>query len=959
MVVTTWGVPMPRPERPLDTGDDPLTLFAHELRQLRSDAGSPPYRQLSREAHYSPSTLADAAGGRTMPSLAVTLAFVRACGGDPEEWERRWRETSVQISPRGAAAGADSADTRPPYLGLSAFQTTDADRFYGRSSLVETLLARIGRHRLVAVLGASGSGKSSLLHAGLAGANSRPTVTFTPGVHPIEECAIQLAALTGGSASVLRGEFRDDPTALHLRVRHALTDRPAETELLLVVDQFEELFTLCADDAERQAFIAALTHAAAAPRSRTRVVLGIRSDFFAHCARHPELQPALGEGQVLVGPMNADELREAITKPAAAASYTVDGALLARLVGEATNQPGMLPLVSHALLETWRRRQGMTLTVAGYEQAGGIQHALTRTAETVYTEFDETQQAMARQILLRLTALGDGTEDTKRRIVRAELDDTETAHAVLAALTAARLVTVDQDSVEVAHEALIRHWPRLREWLAVDREALRIHRQLAEDAAVWESLERDPDAVYRGTRLATARELVDATLTSRERAFLDAGLAGETARQTATRRRTLLLRVLVVVLAALLVISTVATVEALDANGRIAAQRDTVLAQQVADQAVALRAGNPGLAAQLALAAYRLRPTQHNREALISAVAIPLAGHPQSVTSTAFSPDGTLLATGSSDSRVRVWRLADPIHPALVAVIRASTDAVLSVVFSPDNKVLAVGGRDRVVRLWDFRNAGDPRLVAELRGHEDTVYSLAYAPDGRTLASGSFDHTVRLWNVSVPAQSVPLPTPILHERNVKAVAFSPDSRLLASGGDDHTVRLWDVSEPSRPAALSVLAGHDDFVDAVAFSGDGRYLASGSDDHTVRLWNVADPTKPAKLSGHTDVVSSVAFSPDRRTLAAASYDRTVQLWDISDPARPSMTATLIGHTSSIGWVAFSPDGHTVATASDDHTAQLWEIDPDRAAVRACGIAHPTVSRQEWDTYLPGVSYQPPC
>lgn len=945
---------MPRPERPLATGDEPLTLFARELRKLRESAGNPPYRLLARDAHYSVTTLSDAAGGKTLPSLAVTLAYVRACGGDPGEWEQRWRETRTLLTPAGHA---DPGDLRPPYLGLSAFGTGDADRFFGRGALLETLLDRVRQHRLVAVLGASGSGKSSLLHAGLAGTGTRPTVTFTPGVSPIEECALRLAAFAGESAAALHREFTDDPAALHLHIRQALAGHPAGTDLLLVVDQFEELVTLCADAAERQAFTTALTHAATAPHSQARVVLGVRSDFFAHCARYPELEPALGPGQVLVGPLSPGELREAIVKPAAAAHYTVESELVARLVAEAADQPGALPLISHALLETWHRRQGMALTVAGYEQTGGIRHALARTAEHAYAGLDEPQQAMARQILVRLTALGEGTEDTKRRIARTELDDTETVRAVLGALTAARLITVDHNTVEVTHEALIKHWPRLREWLAADREALRIHRQLSGDAAVWESLHRDPDALYRGTRLARTRELADTALTARERAFLDAGLAAESAQQSAARRRSRLLRVLVVLLAALLGATTVATVAALRANDQVTAQRDTVLAQQVAEEAVTLRAGKPALAAQLALAAYRLRPTPGNRDALVSAVAIPL-GHPQEVDATAFSPDGHLLATASADSRVRLWNLADPAHPTLLATITGHTDAVHAVAFAPVGKVLATAGRDRTLRLWDVRDAAHPAQLAVLPGHRDSIYSLAYAPDGRTLATASYDHTVRLWNVRVPAGPVELPTLTTHVRNVKAVAFSPDSRLLASGGDDRTVRLWDVGEPARPVERAVLTGHTDLVVTVAFSRDGRTVASGGDDRTVRLWNTTDPVRPTVLSGHTDVVTSLAFSRDGRVLASAGYDHSVRLWDVTRPT-PALSATLTGHTGAVEWVTFSPDGHLLATAGDDHTALLWETDPGRAAARACRIAQPAITRQEWDTYFPGVSFRPPC
>ncbi|MFF1615791.1 AAA family ATPase [Amycolatopsis sp. NPDC058278] len=951
---------MPRPERPLGAGDDPVTTFARDLRKLRETAGRPPYRRLAREAHYSTTTLSDAAGGKTLPSLAVTLAYARACGGDPAEWEQRWRRTHALLAPPAAVTDSTTgdADPRPPYLGLSAFRTSDAGLFFGRDALVETLLDRIRHHRLVAVLGPSGSGKSSLVHAGAAKAGHRSVVTFTPGASPLEECALHLAAFADDSARVLHREFTDDPVNVHLRIRQALIHHPPAAELLLVIDQFEELFTLCTDTAQRQTFITALAHAATAPRSRVRVVLGVRSDFVTHCAQYPQLQPALAEGRVLVGRMTPEELREAIVGPAVAARCTVENALVVRLVTEAANQPCALPWVSRVLLETWHRRQGMTLTAAGYEHTGGIAHTLARTAETVYTGFDPDQQATARDILLRLTALGESTENTQRRIARTELDDSDTVHAVLNTLTAARLITVDRDGIEVAHEALITQWPRLRDWLAADREALHLHRRLADDAATWERWHHDPDTLYCGALLAHARERTKIALTTRERAFLDAGSAAEAARHAASRHRSRLLRGLAVVLAALLGVTTSATLAALKTTEADTTQHDTVLPQPGVDDAATPRLGTSALEAQLALAAYRLKPTPGNRGALISAVATSL-DHVQEINSIAFSPDSRLLATASADHRVWLWNLAAPAHPALLALLTGHTDAVNAVAFDSGGTVLATAGRDRTVRLWDMRDTEHPTQLAVLTGHRDEISSVAYAPDGRTLATAGDDHTVRLWDVRVPTRPVELPTLTTHQRSVNSVAFSPDSRLLASGSDDRTARLWDVSDPTRPAQRSSLTGHTDVVVTVAFSRDGRLLATGGGDRTIRLWNTTgSPDTTTVLSGHTDAVSSVAFSPDRRQLASAGYDYSVRLWDITDSS-PELSATLTGHTGAVESVAFSADGQLLATAGDDHTVRLWDMNPDRAATRVCETAHTPISRQEWYTRFPGVSYQPPC
>lgn len=408
---------MPRKERPLDAESGPLLELAAGLRQLRQKAGNPPYRELANKAHYSISTLSSAASGQRLPTLAVTLAYVRACDGDLEEWERRWREAAECL---GAEAhtdpgSAEACGTPPPYAGLRSFREQDAEWFFGRERLVEELAERLERQRFVVVIGASGSGKSSLLRAGLV-PRLRPvatTVVLTPGPRPLEECAVQLGALAGVTPGGLYEELKEDPANLGRVVRQAIA-RSGADELVLVVDQFEETFTLCPDDAERDRFIAALVTAASAEAGRCRVALGVRADFYAHCTHHAPLVEAMRDAQVPVGPMNLDELRRAVVKPAQQAGLTVEGALLASLTAQAHGQAGVLPLLSHALLQTWRRRRGNALTLAAFDAAGGLEGGLARTAEEFYQRLDPEQRKLAQGVFMRLTALGEGTEDTRR-----------------------------------------------------------------------------------------------------------------------------------------------------------------------------------------------------------------------------------------------------------------------------------------------------------------------------------------------------------------------------------------------------------------------------------------------------------------------------------------------------------------------------------------------------------------
>jgi WD40 repeat protein len=905
---------VPRPERPLESADEALVRFAAELRSLREKAGSPTYRELGKVAHYSPSVLSEAANGRARPSLAVTLAYVDACGGDREEWEQRWRA----LDDRPATPPERLDDESPPYVGLAAFQADDVDRFFGRDKVVSALRARVGQRRFVGVFGASGSGKSSLLRAGLVAGTTTPTVLFTPGPSPMEECAVRLATLTGGSAALMRATLDADPLNLHLIVRQAVAHEPDGTELLLVIDQFEETFTLCADRDERSRFIAALVHVATADTSRARVVIGVRADFYGHCAQYPHLVEVLHDAQVLVGPMSVAELREAITAPAARAGCMVETALVSKVIADTAGEEAVLPLVSHALLETWRRRSGARLTLGGYEAAGGIHHAIAHTAEEVYNSLDAGRREVARLIFLRLVALGEGTEDTKRRVRLGELDaDNPDIRAVLDNLADARLLTLHSDTVEIAHEALIRCWPRLRDWLSDDREGLRVHRQLTDATDAWESAEHDQGALLRGTRLARAGDWTaehGEMLTAREREFLETSLAAQAAEQTAARRSTRRLRRLVALLAALLLVASAATGYAIYAQRDATEQRDIALARKVVGDATVLQATNPALAGQLSLAAYRLTAIPETRDSLLATTSVPvvsrLTGHTAEVMSVAVDPGSRVLATTGSDKSVRLWDIANPQRPAAIATLSGHTDAVNSVAFGPD--LLATASNDGTVRLWNLR---DHREIGVLTGHTGAVNSVAFGPDG-TMATVGNDKTVRLWDVRQRREIAVLTG---HTAAVRSVAFSPDGSTVATVGNDKTLRLWDVREHRE---IAVLTGHTAAVRSVAFSPDGTTVATAGTDKTVRLWDVRQRRETAVLAGHTDIVNTVAFSPDGHYLASGGNDYTVRLWELT--GTPQELAVLNGHTNIVNAVAFSPDGRGLVTGSADKTARVENL-----------------------------------
>ncbi|MFF4490020.1 hypothetical protein ACFY0F_26595 [Streptomyces sp. NPDC001544] len=895
-----------RPESPLDASAGPVARFAAELRKLRAEAGSPTYRVMAQRTGQGASTLSQAAAGERLPTLPVVLAYVRACGGNTQEWEERWREAAAE---EAAEPPASDEDAEPPYRGLARFEPGDADLFFGRDQLTERLLQQSRTHRFTAVFGPSGSGKSSLLRAGLI-----PRLRSSETIRP-QPAAVRV--LTPG----------EHPLRVH---EQRLIPKDADGETWLIVDQFEEVYTLCTDPAERDQFIDRLL-AATDPASRLRVVIAVRADFLGRCAEHPALTAALQDATVLAGPMSRDELRETITKPAQAAGMIVERALTARILNEVEDEPGALPLMSHALLETWRRRKGRALTTQAYEAAGGLHGAIARTAEDVHAHLTPSQADLARRILLRLITPGQGTPDTRRPAPRTELDfgNPDDTAQVLEHLARARLLTLEHNTVDLAHEALIIAWPRLRAWINEARDRLRLHRQLTEAARTWDDLNRDPGALYRGTRLTAAEEtflLTDAEseLTALERGFLTCSTTARLREEDAAGRTTRRLRQFTVTLSILLVLALTGGLIAWQQYRASEQQRHLALtaqrmalSRQLAAQSSSLLEANPDLASLLAVQAYRTSPTTEAIASLFGAAALPLqhrlTGHTNFVQSVAFSPDGHTLASGSDDKTIRLWGTATG---KLRATLTGHTGTVESVAFSPYGHTLASGGVDGKIRLWDTATG---KLRSTLPGHANSVNSVVFSPDGRTLASdesGWDDGKIRLRDAATGKLRTTL-TGIPYGQESESLAFSPDSRTLASGGYDGKVRLWDAKTGKLRTAL---AENTNGVTSVAFSPDGHTLASGGNDGQIRLWDATTGSLQTTLTGHTDMVESVAFSPDGHTLASGGYDGKVRLWDT---ATGKPVTTLNGHTDNVESVAFNPDGHTLASGGFEGKIRLWD------------------------------------
>ncbi|MGW4434611.1 nSTAND1 domain-containing NTPase [Streptomyces sp. NPDC004596] len=923
-----------RPESPLDPNAGPVARFAAELRKLRVEAGGPTYRVMAQRTNQGASTLSQAAAGERLATLPVVLAYVRACGGDETEWETRWREAAAEVA---AEPRTEDEDTEPPYRGLARFEPGDAALFFGRDELTGRLLELASSRRFTAVFGPSGSGKSSLLRAGLipriripdpARASPAALRVLTPGEHPLRTHAQRLAPKDG------------------------------DGDTWLIVDQFEELYTLCRDPAERDQFVDRLL-AAADPASRLRVVIAVRADFLGRCAEHSELTAMLQDGSVLVGPMSRDELREAVVKPAQAGGLIVERSLTARILDEVEGEPGALPLMSHALLETWHGRKGRVLTEAAYEAAGGLRGAIARTAEGVYAGMSPAQAELTRAVLLRLVTPGDGTPDTRRPVRRGELDfasGTETA-AVLDSLTRARLVTLDDDTVDLAHEALITAWPRLHGWIDGERSRLRLHRRLTEDAQVWSDLGRDPGALYRGTRLAAAEEAFDepggrADFTALERSFLAAGLEAREREQRATFRSARRLRWLLASVSVLAVLAVLAGLLGWQESRAADAERVRTEARRLAAVAETLRLSDPATAMKLSVAAWKIADLPETRSALL-AVAAQLPRDAFRVPDSASAPvdlseDGRTLVT-LRDGRAARWDVRTH-HRLRRFRVRSQDNPAFAL--SPDGQRLAVSTTSGI-QLYNTATGLPDGPVLRTPG---PVEEVTFGASGRTLLATAMSECKKTGSLGFDAPLRAAQAWDLHRRTVlfdtcpgvawtdggslaeyvqgtsdsrtfvkvnssSLLAISPDDRLVAVCRPDGGVQVWQVTGRRRrlPGRWERKTSSERGCPTAAFAPGGHALLLTTDDG-LAMWNTSSGRAIGTFAH--EGVREIDFSPDGR-LFATTDDRDVLLWRADHPTAPVLGSTL-PHQSSPGMVRFDRADGVIRYISGSSDTTVWSV-----------------------------------
>jgi len=859
-----------------------------------------------------------------------------------------------------------------PYKGLAAYQPEDARYFCGREAMTDELIRRLQLHDVLVVGGPSGSGKSSLVRAGLIpalragclpGSDQWKIQLLTPGADPIE---------------------RLEP----------LIKPDIQTQTLWIVDQFEELFTLVTPSVRAQFInqLAAITDRVDCPG---KIVIVVRADFYAECARETWLARRISNNQVLVGPLSASELRQAIAEPARRSGYFLERGLIEAILEQAGSEAGALPLVAHSLVETWVRRDGNTLTLAGFQAAGGVVGAISQSADAAYQhQLDDAGRQQARRLMLRLVVPGRSSPDTRRVLSRSDIASTDPAQAidpsVIRVLTDARLLSIDDQSVQIAHEALLHRWPRLRDWIEESREDLWVRQKISRAANDWETEHRDPDFLYRGTPLLTAQEWFEhnpGLLSPLEQAFLEASqrssIESRAAEHLRNQRARRLRRNALVSLTVLAIGTSVSTVVALNAYRD--SQRNEALAAEAtlaaeSRFAIALGAAAFGhvkqdprlslvLAAEsMAMSAPEAAPFD-TRAAMISARQTLEQGGPflfgsalvaGEALTIALNPQGSMLAIGSVDGALELIDTADRriIQPA----VKDHQGGLRDIAFSPDGSSMVSASADGTLRHWRPDQAGQwsSTLLAQTR---DVIVDVDYMPDGQSVISANDDGSVQQYFLDGRGEQ---PPPIaLSDFGFNTIGISADGLFLLTGNADKSISGYSVLSGERVmgpltslksshlvdisfnfnakqfvsldtsgvaqvadfpsgALLETQFNPDAPLGFVFFHPDRQRLISGDDSGRLSEWDAqSGALQKTSASGHSQKPIISALSADGRLLATLGRDQTIRFWTLGD--HYPMAQEWQVSTGAAKAVSLSPDGHHLASGDENGLVQLRRLD----------------------------------
>jgi WD40 repeat protein len=861
-----------------------------------------------------------------------------------------------------------------PYLGLLPYDEAHEPVFFGRERLTAELAGKLAQTGIVMVTGASGAGKTSLLQAGLRPALARGVqvpgsaawscVSMIPGARPLTELARQLASLNGQDPAAIRQSLLDAPAEAHLLIgqlaRAAADTAPGAVaedaaRLVLIIDQFEQVFGGEDEARERTAFIEAVCTAATRPAGwrdepPALVVIAVDGDYWDRCTAYPQLVQAMQDDQLVVRPMSEAGLNRAITGPAEASGLSVEPALtdavLDGLAGDA-EATHVLPLLSQAMMLIWEEREGDRLTRQSCRSAGldgGIVRAVEVSADAVYDGLADDQKPIARDVLRQMTALSDDRRPIRRSVTLGDLraehprNEWPAVDAVLEAFAGRRLLVLGDGRAEIVHDMVLQAWPRLRGWLEEDQGSMILRGRLAEDTARWREKGKDSAYLYREAQFVAARQAARVwetdpgrypALSPREADFLRA--SGRAANR-GKRRRQALAGLAVVLVIAVLAGAILAVRSARTTAGRQAA---TDVSGRLAAQSTALDAQDPITAALLAGAAWQIAPTAQARYSLLESLAQPVRGvlTAQSgvVTALAYAPHGGTLAAAYSDGTIRLWDVSS--HRLISTTTWGA--AALALAFTGGGKTLEVADPD-AIGAWNL--TGGAKIATRQLTGQIAGGAVAFSPDGTTIATGGGDGNVRLWNAGTLQEiGAPMSSDL---QPVDAVAFSPDGTTVAAASSDGNVQLWDTGT-QQEVGTAMLAGSA-AVKSLAFSPDGNVLATGGEDGTARLWDTASQQEIGAGMPTGDPVEALAFDAGGTMLATAETDGSTDLWDVASQSQAGASLAAAG-SGAVSSLAFSPAAGGLATGSGTGTIQLWDPAEFHQATGALAIGTPEPPR----------------
>jgi WD40 repeat protein/serine/threonine protein kinase len=836
-----------------------------------------------------------------------------------------------------------------PYKGLRPFEEADAHNFFGREVLIAQLLDHIEvtDERFLALIGPSGSGKSSVVRAGILPILRQSKMSNTagwfitemvPSTNPLRELAQAILRVSINAPADFVDVLRERIENLHTYLPQVLPQDDAQ--VVLFIDQFEEVFTLCDSEEERAHFLDMLSYAIEAEDSHLRLIVTLRADFYDRPLHYAQFGELLQKNTQVILPLDMRQLETAIVRPAELTGVVIDSDLRHAIINDVQNQPGALPLMQYAMTQLFEQRQDNRLSLSAYQAIGGITGALAQRASELYADLAPDAQHFVRQMLLRLIAIGDGEKATRRRVrwdaLLSGIENAQQYSTVIETFVNSRLLTLDRDpitrtpTVEIAHEALITGWEQFRLWIQSNQADLNRREQLRTATQAWLSAQEESSYLARGGRLAEFEGLLNNNLLmldADEVRYLDASIA---LRQRSTRRTQMVIALLTVfsvvtfimAVAALLAQQTAerATAEALLERDRANASARVAQAGELAASALANLDDND-LAMLLSVEAVTVADTYEARNSLLTSLqANPyveafLHGHGAQVRAVAYNSDGSQAVTAGRDGTIQRW---DSLrHQAMGAPLEGHRGAINRIAISPDDTTLASVGADGTLRFWDMES-GD--ALASFSEHDGAIWSVAFSPDGTQVISGGADGQVVVYDANTFEVFEHLPS--AHSGIIYAVAYHPDGTQFATGGDDLLVKLWDNER--LESIMPPLEGHNNWIRTLAYHPNGRILASSGADTLIQLWDTSNGESLGAIdTGHLNWVQAVAFSPDGGFIASASMDETIQVWNLQ-LGQAITPQPLHAHTGSIWDMRFHPQQFSLLSGAEDGDAIIWQI-----------------------------------